>query len=103
MIPWRWWMSGYASTACGACASWMPRSCPPSPGAIPISRRSWSLSERQSISEPTIVEAARLGAKELAWMNIHTYLATASVDLAGLADYLDRLEAAARLREVRSL
>ena len=34
-------------------------------------------------------------------MNIHTYLATASVDLAGLADYLDRLEAAAGPRRTR--
>jgi hypothetical protein len=36
-------------------------------------------------------------------MDIHTFLAAASVDMAGLADYLDRLEAAARMRAVRSL
>ncbi len=36
-------------------------------------------------------------------MDIHTFLAAASVDMAGLADYLDRLDAPARLREVRSL
>jgi hypothetical protein len=36
-------------------------------------------------------------------MNLHTYLAAASVDMAGLADYLDHLDAPARLREVRSL
>jgi hypothetical protein len=36
-------------------------------------------------------------------MDIHTFLASASVDMAGLADYLDRLDAAARIRAVRSL
>jgi hypothetical protein len=36
-------------------------------------------------------------------MGIHTFLAAVSVDMAGLADYLDQLEAAARIREVRSL
>ena len=36
-------------------------------------------------------------------MDIHTFLAAASVDMAGLADYLDHLDAPARLREVRSL
>ena len=36
-------------------------------------------------------------------MTIHTYLAAASVDLVGLADYLDHLDAVTRLREVRSL
>src|SRR5947209_10046807 len=36
-------------------------------------------------------------------MSIHTYLATASVDMAGLAHYLDHLDAPTRLREVRSL
>jgi hypothetical protein len=36
-------------------------------------------------------------------MSIHTYLAAKSVDMAALADYLDRLDPATRLREVRSL
>jgi hypothetical protein len=36
-------------------------------------------------------------------MDIHTLLAAASVNMAGLADYLDRLDAAARIRAVRSL
>ena len=36
-------------------------------------------------------------------MNIHPYLAAASVDMVGLANYLDHLDAATRLREVRSL
>src|SRR5690348_10959386 len=36
-------------------------------------------------------------------MDIHTFLAAASVDMAGLADYLDRLDAANRIRAVRSL
>ena len=36
-------------------------------------------------------------------MSIHTYLAAASVDMGGLADYLDHLDAATRLREVRSI
>ena len=36
-------------------------------------------------------------------MDIHTYLAAASVDMIGLADYLDHLDAPTRLREVRSL
>lgn len=36
-------------------------------------------------------------------MSIQTYLAAASVDMLGLADYLDHLDAPARLREVRSL
>jgi hypothetical protein len=35
--------------------------------------------------------------------SIHTYLAATSVDMVGLADYLDHLHASARLREVRSL
>ena len=30
-------------------------------------------------------------------MDIHTFLAAASVDMAGLADYLDHLDAATRL------
>jgi hypothetical protein len=36
-------------------------------------------------------------------MDIHTFLAAASVDMADLADYLDHLDAASRVREVRSL
>jgi hypothetical protein len=36
-------------------------------------------------------------------MDIHTYLAAASVDMPSLADHLDHLDAAARIREVRSL
>ena len=36
-------------------------------------------------------------------MDIHTFLAAASVDMAGLADYLDHLDAATRIRAVRSL
>lgn len=36
-------------------------------------------------------------------MSVHTFLAAASVDMVGLADYLDHLDAPARLREVRSL
>jgi len=36
-------------------------------------------------------------------MSIHTYLAVQSVDMAALADYLDHLDPATRLREVRSL
>jgi hypothetical protein len=36
-------------------------------------------------------------------MGIHTYLRSESLDLPGLTDYLDRLTAAARLREIRSL
>jgi len=36
-------------------------------------------------------------------MTIHTYLAASTVDMPGLADYLDRLDAATRVREVRSL
>ncbi len=36
-------------------------------------------------------------------MSIHTYLAASTVDMSGLADHLDRLDAATRLREVRSL
>jgi hypothetical protein len=36
-------------------------------------------------------------------MDIHSLLAAASVDMLGLADYLDHLDAAARVRAVRSL
>jgi hypothetical protein len=36
-------------------------------------------------------------------MSIHKYVASASVDLPGLADYLDRLDPATRAREVQSL
>jgi hypothetical protein len=36
-------------------------------------------------------------------MDIHTFLAATSVDVAGLKDYLDHLDAAARIRAVRSL
>ena len=35
--------------------------------------------------------------------SIHTYLAATSVNMVGLAEYLDHLDAATRLREVRSL
>jgi hypothetical protein len=35
--------------------------------------------------------------------SIHTYLAATSVDLGGLAEYLDHLSPSARVREVRSL
>ena len=36
-------------------------------------------------------------------MSLHTYLAAACRDMVGLADYLDHLDTATRLREVRSL
>jgi hypothetical protein len=36
-------------------------------------------------------------------MSIHTYLAATPVNMTALADYLDHLDAATRLREVRSL